>query len=311
MIDLLRSLSAELTTVRQLTPSVEPPLHPRAFHVPEYIDKVVSGDPDAMRAAMLGVAAVQGLCNHVLDGTLKNGYAVVRPAGHHATAAAGGGGCIFANGVLGVLHLRSQGIDRVLYVDWDAHHGNSQQTAFWRDPQVLTISVHQARNFAAGTGGVDARGHADALGSNINVPVPMGSGGGVYREVFEQIVLPAAERFRPSFIIVSSGLDANYVDPSARLSLHSADFGWMAATLVEAADKLCGGRLVLIHEGGYALSYVPVCFLKIIESLSGSTTTFVDRFLDRWGPDFAASVPDDAARVIRTCAKLASEVPRG
>jgi acetoin utilization deacetylase AcuC-like enzyme len=132
----------------------------------------------------------------------------------------------------------------------------------------------------------------------------MGSGGGVYRAVFEQVIQPAADRFAPDFVMVSSGLDGSYLDPSARLALHSGDYGWMAARMREIADRHASGRLLLTHEGGYALSYLPLCFLRILEALAGHQTGMVDPFLARWGEDFAAAVPAAARHTIERCAEL-------
>ena len=276
------------------------------FHTPGYVGGL---DDDAREAGLLAVGAVQHLCRAVVAGDLANGYALVRPAGHHATASAGGGGCVFANAVLAAYELRRLGLQRILIIDWDAHHGNGQQDAFWTDGEVLTISIHQAREFAPGTGGTDARGSSDGYGCTINVPVPPGSGGGVYRAVFSEVIGPAAARFRPDAIVVASGVDANYIDPSARLCLHSGDYGWLASSTRDLAEKWSRGRLVMTHEGGYALSYLPFCFLRIIEAMAGAPTMAADPFLARWGETFADQVSAEARRVIDECAILAASVP--
>jgi acetoin utilization deacetylase AcuC-like enzyme/GNAT superfamily N-acetyltransferase len=277
-----------------------------AFHEPDYLRRTGLLRParSSVDGALVAAAAVHTLCRQVWRRELDNGYALVRPAGHHAEAGRDGGGCLLANGVLAVLEARRLGARRVLYVDWDAHHGNAQQTAFWRDPDVLTISIHQDRAYPPLTGGLDARGAGPGLGANLNVPVPMGSGGGVYRAVFEQVIEPAADRFAPDFVMVSSGLDGSYLDPSARLALHSGDYGWMAARMRRIAERHASGRLLLTHEGGYARSYLPLCFLRILEALSGFDSGVADPFLTRWGQDFAAAVPDQARRTIDHCAAL-------
>lgn len=261
------------------------------------------------KAGLLAVGAVRELCRQVWQGELVNGYALVRPAGHHSDADRAGGGCVFANGVLATLEVRRLGAERILYIDWDAHHGNGQQSAFWTDPSVLTVSIHQARAFNPGTGGIDARGGGLGFGANINIPIPLGSGGGVYRAAFQNVVRPAAAAFSPDFIIVSSGLDANYIDPSARLCLHSGDYEWMATQVVELANRYCNGRLVLTHEGGYALAYLPLCFLRIVEALSGCRSEIADPFLQRWGYDFASSVSGEAQQILTQCAGYIEEIP--
>jgi len=260
-------------------------------------------------AGLLAVGAIRELTRRVWSRQLSNAYALVRPAGHHAEPGSPGGGCLFANGVLAAIEAKRLGARRVLFVDWDAHHGNSQQGAFWSDPSVLTVSVHQGRKFPALTGDVDARGEGAGFGANINVPVPPGSGGGVYREVFERIVEPAAALFRPDFVIVASGLDASYIDPSARLSLHSGDYEWMTSRMVATADRYAAGRLLMTHEGGYALGYLSLCFVRILEALTGERTGIDDPFLDRWGTDFAAAVSAEAEDVVARCAGFLRDVP--
>ncbi|MEN3304584.1 MAG: hypothetical protein V7603_786 [Micromonosporaceae bacterium] len=284
------------------------------FHPPAYLserDGVAGPAGDQTAAARLAAGAVLDLGRAVWSRQLRNGYALVRPAGHHARADGSAGGCVFANGVLAAIQARRLGAGRVLMVDWDAHHGNSQQEAFWADPTVLTISVHQARAYPPGTGGTDARGAGAGRGATLNVPLPMGRGGGVYRRVFAEVIEPAADRFRPDMVLVASGLDGSYLDPSARLALHSGDYGWMTARMVDLAERHAGGRLLMTHEGGYAPHFMPICFLRILEQLSGTGSGIADPFLARWGDDFAASVPVEAERVIEECAALAAEVPDG
>lgn len=284
------------------------------FHEESYVNSAVEGNgahPHGyVLAARLAVAAVREACDRVWTRELRNAYALVRPPGHHAEPGHAAGGCLFANGVLAALRAKELGARRILFLDWDAHHGNSQQNAFWNDPGVLTISIHQARSFAPGTGGQDARGEGEGFGFNINVPVPMGSGGGVYRAIFDRVVTTAAERFGPEMVLVSSGLDANYLDPSARLSLHSGDYHWLAARVGELAEKYAAGRLLMLHEGGYSLAHIPICFLRIVEAISGHDTGTPDPFLDHWGVAFAESVPLEARRVIDVAEGLANSVPR-
>ncbi|MEV8511989.1 class II histone deacetylase [Dactylosporangium sp. NPDC051484] len=264
--------------------------------------------PDVQVGLLAAGAAVE-LCRRIWRGELRNGYALVRPAGHH-TEADSAGGAQFANLVLAAMEAKRLGARRILIVDWDAHHGNSQQAAFWDDPGVLTISIHQGRAYPPGTGGTDARGGGSGVGTNINVPVPMGSGGGVYRAVFDRIVGPAAARFRPDIVFVASGLDGSYLDPSARLALHSGDYGWMTTRIVEIAERYARGRLVLTHEGGYALQFMPLCLLRIVEALAGEDAGIADPFLQRWSTDFAEQVTSEAEAVIAECAGLVAGVPR-
>lgn len=313
LYDILEHVRSQLTSVDTVSfqPATEREI--LEFHSESFVRSLASSEcygGTYIAAGLLAVGAVRELCRRVWKGQLTNGYALVRPAGHHSDVGSAGGGCMFANGVLAALELKRLGADRILYLDWDAHHGNSQQCAFWSDPSVLTVSVHQGRAFPPGTGGTDARGAGQGHGTNINIPVPPGSGGGVYRTAFRDIIKPAAEAFRPDFILVSSGLDANYIDPSARLCLHSGDYAWMTDQVATMAADYCHGRLVMTHEGGYSLSYLPLCFLRIVERLSGCRSGIDDPFLARWGCDFGSAVSVEAQDVLKECAGFVEELAR-
>src|SRR3954452_15960274 len=184
----------------------------------------------------------------VLDGTVRNAYALVRPPGHHAGPDGGCGYCIFSNVALAALHLReARGLDRIAIVDWDVHHGNGTQATFWRDSAVLAISLHQADLFPVGSGRVEDVGEGDGIGTTINVPLPAGAGRAAYLAAFDRVVRPALERFAPDFLLVASGLDASMIDPLGRMNLSSECFAVLTDRVLAAAD-LCGGRLVLCHE---------------------------------------------------------------
>lgn len=239
----------------------------------------------------------------VLDGRVDNAYALVRPPGHHAERDRGRGFCVFGNVALAVANAKAQGrVERVAVVDWDVHHGNGTQSCFYSDPTVLTISIHQDGFYPAGSGSLGERGEGAGLGYNLNVPLPPGSGHGAYVETVEQVVVPALRRFRPEVIVVASGLDACAYDPLARMMCHSGTYREMATLLVEAARELCGGRLLLCHEGGYAAYYAPWCALAILEVLAGVATSHPDPSLQ-----FLARVPGQTlqphqAEVIRQAA---------
>ena len=217
----------------------------------------------------------------VLDGRVRNAYALVRPPGHHAGPAGGCGYCIFSNVALAALHLRrDRGLDRVAIVDWDVHHGNGTQATFWTDPSVLAISVHQEELFPVGSGRVDEAGEGDGLGATLNIPLPAGSGRAAYLDAFDRVVRPALDAFAPDFVLVASGLDAAMVDPLGRMNLSSECFAMLTDRVIEAAADLCDGRLVMCHEGGYSSAYVPYCGLAIVERLAGVATGVVDPWLD-------------------------------
>ncbi|KAE9117296.1 hypothetical protein PF001_g18599 [Phytophthora fragariae] len=159
----------------------------------------------------------------------------------------------------------------------------------WGDDNVLFVSLHQDNNYTADSGAVSERGGGKGEGFTINVPLPPGSGSGAYEYAFKKVVVPALEQFKPDFVLVSSGFDASYADPLAAMILSSNVFRFMARELVEAAKRLCGGRIVFAHEGGYSETYVPFCGAAVLEELlgvHGVDKQIKDPFLsevERWG----------------------------
>ncbi len=264
------------------------------FHTADYIDRIraasdaAGGDAGesapfgrgSFEIAALAVGACLAAVDAVLDGTVDNAYALVRPPGHHAEPARGRGSCIFGNVALAALHAReARGLSRVAIVDWDVHHGNGTQLVFWDDPSVLTVSVHQDSFYPPDSGHLAEVGEGPGEGTTLNIPLPPGSGVGAYVAAFERVVVPALESFRPELVLVASGLDAGAIDPQGRMLLHSAGFGDLARLLVAAAAGLCAGRVVLCHEGGYSAAYAPFCALAIVEVLSGLDSGVEDPFL--------------------------------
>jgi acetoin utilization deacetylase AcuC-like enzyme len=278
------------------------PIAPRAaieeellrFHTPGYVERIrrLSADrggeageltpfgPGAFEIAALAVGGCLAAVDAVVDGTVANAYALVRPPGHHAEPARGLGFCIFGNVALAVLHARAaHDLARVAVVDWDVHHGNGTELAFWRDPAVLTISIHQDSCYPPGSGAIDAVGEGAGYGFNVNVPLPPGSGVGAYVATFEQVVAPALAAFEPELIVVASGFDAGAFDPLGRMQMHSEGYRSLTRILLDVAGDVCGGRLVLCHEGGYSAAHVPFCGLAVLEELSGVRTGAEDPFL--------------------------------
>lgn len=209
----------------------------------------------------------------VLEGEVDNAYALVRPCGHHATRDSGSGFSIFSNIAVAVLTAKAtHGVERVAVVDWDVHHGNGTQDAFYRDPSVLTISLHQENAYPPNSGAVSETGMGAGRGYNINVPLPPGSGHGAYVAALERVVLPAIRTFGPELIVVASGLDASGMDPLGRMMCTSETFRLMTRRVKQAAVDLCEGRLVACHEGGYSEKQAAFCGLAVVETLSGIET---------------------------------------
>ena len=231
----------------------------------------------AKQSAGLVIAGVDA----VIRGELQNAYILSRPPGHHCLANMGMGFCMLANIAIAVeAAIAKHGLTRIAILDWDVHHGNGTEAIFINRPDVKTISIHQENCFPVDSGAANIRGEGRGKGYNLNIPLLPGGGDQAYRDAFDVLVLPALEAFKPELIIVASGLDANALDPLARMSLYSESFRWMMAEIMALADRLCGGRIAVVHEGGYSESYVPFCGHALIEQLSGIKTEVTDPALD-------------------------------
>ncbi len=259
--------------------------------------------------AQLAAGGVMAAFDAVITGKVANAYALVRPPGHHATADVGMGFCLFGNAVVAIEHAKAMhGIGRVATVDWDVHHGNGTQSAFYERDDVLTISLHQDNLFPANSGGLAETGSGKGTGYNINIPLPPGSGNGAYVAAFEQAVIPALRRYKPELIVVPSGFDGSGVDPLGRMMITSDGYRAMTRLLLQAAKDLCGGRLVMSHEGGYSQMYVPYCGLAVLEEMSGIKTHVADPWaplMAEWGGQ--ALQPHQQA-VITEAARLAKAI---
>jgi acetoin utilization deacetylase AcuC-like enzyme len=264
------------------------------FHTPAYVDRIQTqsaegggnaGDLTPFGAGGYDIAALSvggGIAagRAILQGRVRNAWVLNRPPGHHAEADKGRGFCIFNNGVIAVRRLRQLfGLGKVALVDWDVHHGNGAQQAFFDDPSTLTVSVHQYKFYPSDSGFIDENGTGPGLGYNINVPLPPGSGHGAYLHAFNTVVLPALERYRPELIVVCCGFAGNALESLGRTMASSATYRWMTQRLVALADSVCQGRLLLLQEGGFMPAYTPFCGLAVAEALSGIETGVADPYL--------------------------------
>lgn len=218
--------------------------------------------------ALLSAGSALTALELVLTGRAATAHAMLRRSGHHAWRDSGYGFCVFNNCAVAAAAAREQfGLERVAIVDVDAHHGNGTEAIFFGDPTVLTMSIHQDRSFPVETGGVEAVGEGAAVGMNLNVNLPPGSGDPAYHDALDRIVVPVLLEYRPELLIVACGVDANLFDPLSRLGVTARGFAGIAERLLAVADEVCDGRLVSVQEGGYSHVYAPFCWLAFIETI--------------------------------------------
>ena len=218
-----------------------------------FIDQDTYALPASLQVARLAAGAVIGAVDTVLGAAADNALAVVRPPGHHATPSRQMGFCLLNNIAIAVRHAQAQhGLQRVAVIDYDVHHGNGTQDIFYRDPTVFFVSLHQSP-FYPGSGALDEVGTGAGRGSTLNLPIAGGHGDEAYRRLFTQVVAPAVQRFAPQLLLISVGMDAHWADPLASMQLSLAGYDWLARTCLDLAERLCGGNIVFVMEGGYDL----------------------------------------------------------
>ena len=231
--------------------------------------------------ACLSAGLAKAALFDVLDGNCRNAYALARPPGHHCLPEWQNGFCLLANIALAVeAAFAGKKAERLCVLDWDVHHGNGTEAIFHERSDVMTISVHQENNYPLDTGEFSDRGAGAGLGANLNIPLPPGTGHKGYLAAMERLVIPQIRNFAPDAIIVACGFDAAAFDPLGRMLATADTFREMTHMVKSLADDICGGRLTLVHEGGYTEAYVPFCGHAVMEELSDSAITAPDPFAD-------------------------------
>ncbi|MFN8589979.1 MAG: histone deacetylase [Thermomicrobiales bacterium] len=288
----LAAIDAELTRRDLLAGRPEIPFSPASdealarVHDPRYIEGVrgfaadgggwLDGDTyvgtESVEIAGLAVGAAIAAVDAALDDRARRGFVLARPPGHHATPGRGMGFCIFNTIAVAAAHALSRGIERVMIVDWDVHHGNGTQDAFYESDAVLFCSTHQWPLYP-GTGSASERGAGRGEGYTINIPLPAGSDDRAYDRVFAEIIVPTASAYRPQLVLVSAGFDAHAADPLAGMAVSDAGFAGMARAVRQIAETWAEGRLVAVLEGGYdptALAASVVATLAVLDEPGGS-----------------------------------------
>lgn len=232
------------------------------------LDPDTSTCADSWDAACMAAGGLLNLVGAVIEGTARNGFAFVRPPGHHAEHSRAMGFCLFNNVALAARYaMKSYGLQRVAIVDWDLHHGNGTQNAFYEESKVLFISTHQSPHYP-GTGRVTDVGRGPGEGYTINIPLSAGAGDTEYVEIFHAVVAPALEAFKPELILVSAGFDAHGNDPLGGMGITEEGYEQMVRILMHLAAELCSNRLALTLEGGYDLFALRESVARVVSSLA-------------------------------------------
>ncbi len=292
---ILRTLEQEeiLGDLRLLEPRPASEQELLNVHTPQHIERIRQladqggghMDPDtyvspgSYDAAAMAAGGLIEAVDHLLEGELRNGFALVRPPGHHATATRAMGFCLFNNVALAARSaLQDERVERVLIGDFDVHHGNGTQDIFHDDPDVFYFSAHQYPYYP-GTGAKTEIGSDAGEGTVLNVPLPPGVGDSGFARIVEELVWPLAERFGPSLILVSAGYDGHWDDPLAHMRLSLTGYASLQRQLVKLADHICGGRILFTLEGGYHLKALAYGVLNGFLALLGE-----DSVVDPLGP---------------------------
>jgi acetoin utilization deacetylase AcuC-like enzyme len=257
-------------------------------HSVEYIERVESTagkahtmlDPDthtsagSWEAAVYAAGGVLVSLDMIMEKRFNNGFALVRPPGHHAETSRAMGFCLFNNIAIGAYYLiQKYRLERLLIVDWDLHHGNGTQKSFYSSPQVLYVSTHQYPYYP-GSGAIDEAGEGKGAGYTVNIPLQGGQGDADYLNIFQEIILPIAEEYQPQFVLISAGYDPYYLDPLGAMQVTPDGFAAMTLQLMDCAQKYCEGKVMALLEGGYHLDGIAESakktLLALIEGQGGS-----------------------------------------
>lgn len=272
------TLWKQLRVVRPRAASVEEIglVHPQAYI--EMIKKISDTDGGSLDADTVVSAASYQAALHaagapltaidlIMKGEAENAFCLVRPPGHHATPARGMGFCLFNNVAIAAKYLQSQyRLEKVFVVDWDVHHGNGTQDAFYHDPTVFYCSLHRYP-FYPGSGRKEETGQGKGKGFTVNVPLPADTLSKRYLELFADVLDQSTAHFVPDFILVSAGFDTYKKDPIGGLNLEIEDFCALTEMVVKSAEKHCHGRIVSCLEGGYHVSALPLCIETHLKTL--------------------------------------------
>ena len=266
------------------------------FHVS--LDPDTQTTPLSYQAAKLAAGGLFSLVDNIFDGTVKNGFALVRPPGHHAERDRAMGFCLFNNVALGARYaMNTYGVRKILIVDWDLHHGNATQNTFYTDPDVLYFSTHQYPYYP-GSGGLTEVGQGEGRGFTVNVPLRTGYGDADFFRIFKQILYPIAGAFKPELIFVSAGFDTYVGDPLGGMKVTPQGYAAMTRLIMDLAGTYASERVAITLEGGYHLTGLRESVKAVLMELVGDSILTADN-LEALEKGVAPGVIDDVIQVQR------------
>ena len=270
------------------------------IHTSHHIDTVANtanmenfyldGDTPTSRrsydAALVAAGSGIEMTDYVLDSKISSGFALVRPPGHHAEADRAMGFCLFNNIAIAAAHaIEVRGVERILIVDWDLHHGNGTQHSFYNDKHVLYFSTHQYPYYP-GTGHYQECGQGDGIGYTVNAPLPPGQTNDDYLAIYQEILVPIAESLKPQLILVSAGFDTHVDDPLGQMRITAEGYGKLTAVLKQIAENHCEGKILHFLEGGYNL-----------DGLVSGVREVLDVLMDRKKPEIPSNIEGSDERL--------------
>ncbi|MCX7965619.1 MAG: histone deacetylase [Syntrophorhabdaceae bacterium] len=234
------------------------------------LDPDTSTSPKSYEAAIRAVGGLLNLIDATMEGKVDNGFALIRPPGHHAERGRAMGFCLFNNIAIGARYLEKKyNLKRIIIVDFDLHHGNGTQHSFYRDATVLYFSTHQYPYYP-GTGWIDETGEGEGRGYTVNVPFSYGMDDDDYIYAFKEVLVPISDMYKPEIILVSAGFDAHYNDPLGGMRVTEQGYAMMTKIMLEIAKKHCNGRIIYALEGGYGLDGLTNSVRAVIQELRGT-----------------------------------------
>ena len=278
-------------------------------HEPSYIDSIAATqgktqrrlDPDTVtsaksyEASCVAVGGVLKLIDMLMGSEIDNGFALVRPPGHHAEKTRAMGFCIFNNVAVGARYLEKKyNLHRMLIVDFDLHHGNGTQHSFYRDPEMLYFSIHQYPYYP-GTGWYEDVGEGDGKGYTVNVPFSYGMGDDDYVHAFREVLIPISDAYKPEFVLVSAGFDNYYNDPLGGMIVTEGGFAMMTKILLDIAEKHCNGKALFTLEGGYDLNGLTSSVKAVIMEMKGTPI---------YTPDTQINPSNEAIQIVNRVKKV-------